>query len=106
MKDTVIVFARVPRLGAVKRRLARDVGDRAALRFHTETLHRLLMGLRRQRRFRTVLALFGFILDRLGNPFAAVSLRRNLVVGAGILWVAMVGGLLWMALNELPLVAL
>lgn len=52
------------------------------------------------------LPLFGFILDRLGNPFAAVSLRRNLVVGAGILWVAMVGGLLWMALNELPLVAL
>ena len=47
-----------------------------------------------------------FLLDRMGNPFAAVSLRRNLVVGAGILWVAMVGGLLWMALNELPLVAL
>ena len=34
VKDTVIVFARAPRLGAVKRRLARDIGDRAALRFH------------------------------------------------------------------------
>ncbi len=38
MKDTVIVFARAPRLGTVKRRLARDIGDRAALRFHTATL--------------------------------------------------------------------
>ena len=34
MRDTVVVFARAPRLGAVKRRLARDIGDRAALRFH------------------------------------------------------------------------
>ena len=32
MRDTVIVFARAPVLGAVKRRLARDIGDRAALR--------------------------------------------------------------------------
>jgi uncharacterized protein len=30
MKDTVVVFARAPHLGAVKRRLARDIGDRAA----------------------------------------------------------------------------
>jgi rSAM/selenodomain-associated transferase 1 len=55
MKDTVIVFARAPRLGTVKRRLAKDIGDRAALRFHTATLLRLLRGLRR--RFRVVLAL-------------------------------------------------
>ena len=53
-----------------------------------------------------ILPLFGFLIDRMGNPFAAVALRRNLVIAAGILWVAMVGGLLWMALNELPLVAL
>ncbi len=57
MKDTVIVFARAPRLGAVKRRLAREIGDRAALRFHRETLLGLLRSLRRERRFRTVLAL-------------------------------------------------
>jgi rSAM/selenodomain-associated transferase 1 len=57
MKDTVVVFARAPRLGTVKRRLARDIGDRAALRFHTETLIRLLRRLLRDRRFRTVLAL-------------------------------------------------
>jgi rSAM/selenodomain-associated transferase 1 len=57
MRDTVVVFARAPRLGTVKRRLARDIGDRAALRFHTGTLIRLLRDLRRERRFRTVLAL-------------------------------------------------
>jgi uncharacterized protein len=57
MKDTVVVFARAPRLGTVKRRLAKDIGDRAALRFHTGTLVRLLRDLLRDRRFRTVLAL-------------------------------------------------
>jgi rSAM/selenodomain-associated transferase 1 len=57
MKDTVVVFARAPRLGTVKRRLARDIGERAALRFHTRTLLRLLRDLKRERRFRTVLAL-------------------------------------------------
>lgn len=57
MKDTVIVFARAPRLGAVKRRLARDIGDRAALRFHIATLTRLLRALVCDRRFRTVLAI-------------------------------------------------
>ncbi|MGA3401059.1 MAG: TIGR04282 family arsenosugar biosynthesis glycosyltransferase [Acetobacteraceae bacterium] len=55
-RDTVVVFARAPRLGAVKRRLAAEIGDRAALRFHTETLSRLLHRLCADRRFRTVLA--------------------------------------------------
>ena len=54
--DTVIVFARAPRLGTVKRRLARDVGDRAALRFYRANLARLLRVLMQDRRFRTVLA--------------------------------------------------
>jgi hypothetical protein len=57
MKDTVIVFARAPRLGAVKRRLARDVGDRAALQFHMATLTRLVRALVAERRFRTVVAI-------------------------------------------------
>ncbi len=56
MRDTVIVFARAPRLGTVKRRLARDLGDRAALRFYQGNLARLLRELARDRRFRTVLA--------------------------------------------------
>lgn len=57
MKDTVVVFARAPRLGTVKRRLAAEIGDRAALRFHQETLFRLLRGLSAERRFRTFLAI-------------------------------------------------
>ena len=56
LKDTVIVFARAPRLGTVKRRLAREIGDRAALRFYAGSLARLLRALLRDRRFRTVLA--------------------------------------------------
>ncbi|MGC1411149.1 MAG: TIGR04282 family arsenosugar biosynthesis glycosyltransferase [Acetobacteraceae bacterium] len=56
MKDTVVVFARAPRLGAVKRRLATDIGDRAALRFHVATMTRLVRALAADRHFRTVLA--------------------------------------------------
>ena len=56
MRDTVIVFARAPRLGTVKRRLARDIGARAALRFHQATLDALLRGLAACRRFDVVLA--------------------------------------------------
>ena len=57
MNNTVVVFARAPRLGAVKRRLASDIGDRAALRFHTATLLALLRSLRADPRFRTILAI-------------------------------------------------
>jgi uncharacterized protein len=57
MKDTVIVFARAPRLGTLKRRLARVLGDRAALCFHRATLMALLRGLAADRRFGTVLAM-------------------------------------------------
>jgi rSAM/selenodomain-associated transferase 1 len=56
MRDTVVVFARAPRLGTVKRRLARDIGDRAALRFHTTMLTALLRDLTACRRFDVVLA--------------------------------------------------
>jgi rSAM/selenodomain-associated transferase 1 len=56
VKDTVFVFARAPRLGTVKRRLAREIGDRAALRFHICVLRHLLRSLVRDRRFFTMLA--------------------------------------------------
>jgi rSAM/selenodomain-associated transferase 1 len=56
MRDTVIVFARAPRLGTVKRRLAREIGDRAALRFHAGTLRALLRDLSSDGRFDVVLA--------------------------------------------------
>jgi rSAM/selenodomain-associated transferase 1 len=57
LKNTVFVFARAPRLGTVKRRLAQAIGARAALRFHRAQLSRLLRGLAADARFRTVLAL-------------------------------------------------
>jgi uncharacterized protein len=57
MKDKVVVFARAPRLGAVKRRLAYGLGDRAALRFHLATLIRLLRALVADRRYQVVLAI-------------------------------------------------
>jgi rSAM/selenodomain-associated transferase 1 len=57
MKNIAVVFARAPRLGAVKRRLAREIGARAALRFHLATLTRLTRALAADRRYRTVLAI-------------------------------------------------
>jgi rSAM/selenodomain-associated transferase 1 len=57
MRHQVVVFARAPRLGTVKRRLAREIGERAALRFHLATLSALISELRQDRRFRTVLAI-------------------------------------------------
>ncbi|WP_428492367.1 TIGR04282 family arsenosugar biosynthesis glycosyltransferase [Rhodopila sp.] len=56
MRDTIIVFAKAPRLGTVKRRLAAGIGERAALRFHLATLTALLRDLRSRRRFDVVLA--------------------------------------------------
>ena len=55
--DTLIIFARAPRLGAVKRRLARGIGAPAALRFYRGQLGRLLGAMRHERRWRTVLAI-------------------------------------------------
>lgn len=57
MKDTVLIFARVPRLGMVKKRLAAEIGARQALRFHLSTLAGLLRSLTRDRTFRTILVL-------------------------------------------------
>jgi uncharacterized protein len=54
--DVVILFARLPRLGTVKRRLARGVGDVAALRFHRTQVARLVRQLGRDRRWRLELA--------------------------------------------------
>jgi rSAM/selenodomain-associated transferase 1 len=57
MKNTAVVFARAPRLGAVKRRLAATLGERAALRFHRNTLTTMLRRLAADPRFQTVLAM-------------------------------------------------
>ncbi len=57
MKDLVIVFARAPRLGTVKRRLAAEIGQREALRFHAGNLFRVVRELARDRRFATMVAI-------------------------------------------------
>ncbi len=52
----LVVMARAPRLGAVKRRLARDIGPLAALGFYRRTLTGLLRDLGRDPRWRVHLA--------------------------------------------------
>jgi len=52
----LVVFAREPRLGTGKRRLAREIGDVAAWRFHRLTTARLLRRLAGDPRWRTWLA--------------------------------------------------
>jgi len=53
----VIIFARAPRLGAVKRRLAAGIGARGALRFYRATLAATAWSIGRDRRWRTLLAI-------------------------------------------------
>lgn len=52
----LLAFARTPRLGAVKRRLAADIGPVAALAFYRLTLNRMLTTLARDKRWRFHLA--------------------------------------------------
>jgi len=103
MRDTVVIFARVPRLGTVKRRLARDVGERAALGFYTGTLTCLLRACAKDRRFRTVLALtpkratfspppgvtridqgHGNLGERMHSSFERLKRRRVVLIGCDI----------------------
>lgn len=52
----LVIFARTPRLGTVKRRLARDIGDVEALRFYRASLEGVLRRVGRDRRWRSWLA--------------------------------------------------
>src|SRR5438105_5809000 len=52
MRRHLILFVRAPAYGSGKRRLARDIGDVAALRFERLMLARLLRRLGRDRRWR------------------------------------------------------
>jgi len=98
-----IIFARAPRLGGVKRRLAREIGARAALRFHIETLTGTLRPLAADRRFATVLALTpdrapfrlprrvaripqgrGDLSQRMARAFRRFPRRRAVLVGSDI----------------------
>lgn len=59
MKGHLVIFARSPRLGAVKRRLARDIGDVAAWRFYSSVLRQMTTRLGRDRRWDCWLATTG-----------------------------------------------
>ncbi len=69
MRRHLVIFAKEPLLGAVKTRLARDIGAAAALRFYEETLARLLVRVARDAPWRCWLAVTP---DR----FAAAARRR------------------------------
>ncbi|MDJ0610153.1 MAG: TIGR04282 family arsenosugar biosynthesis glycosyltransferase [Kiloniellales bacterium] len=56
LQSHLVVFARAPRLGRVKRRLARDLGPVAALRFHRLTTAGLLRRVARSPNWTTWLA--------------------------------------------------
>jgi len=56
-RPVVIIFARAPRLGVVKRRLAAGIGARGALRFYRTMLAATTWPIARDRRWRTVLAI-------------------------------------------------
>lgn len=56
MTRHLVLFARAPQYGAGKRRLARDIGDGAALRFERAMLALMLRRLGRDRRWRLRLA--------------------------------------------------
>lgn len=59
MRPTLIVFARAPRLGRVKRRLAAEIGDLAAQRFCRLTTESMIRRLAADRRWRILLAVTG-----------------------------------------------
>ncbi len=65
----LVIMARAPRLGAVKRRLARDLGDLAAWRFYRLAAAAVLRRLGRDPRWRTWLAV---------TPDRAARARRGL----------------------------
>jgi rSAM/selenodomain-associated transferase 1 len=98
--DVVVVMARAPRLGAVKRRLARGIGPHAALRFHQAMLARTIRLVARDRRHAGVLAVTprrarvaglpnetqpeGDLGRRMAAAFARRPLRRVVLIGCDI----------------------
>lgn len=57
MMRHLIIFTRAPQLGAVKRRLAADIGQMAALRFHRTMQMQLARGIAKDKRWKTWVAM-------------------------------------------------
>jgi len=86
-KPNLIIFTRAPLLGTVKRRLAADIGDSAARRFHANTTCELVGRLAADRRWRTWLAVTPDRFARIGR-FWPTGVQR-LPQGQGDLGVRM-----------------
>jgi glycosyltransferase A (GT-A) superfamily protein (DUF2064 family) len=100
MQPTLILFVRAPRLGIGKRRLAREIGDVAAVRFERLMLGRSLLRLGRDRRWRLQLAMTpdhaawgwpgampqgsGDLGERMRRALAAAGPGPRLLVGSDI----------------------
>jgi uncharacterized protein len=92
-KPLVVIFARAPRYGAVKTRLARDIGADVALRFQRRVLTRLVRAMVRDPRFETVLAVTP---DGAASERAFAHLRAPVVPqGGGDLGRRMIRALRW-----------
>jgi len=76
MRPTLVVFARTPRFGTVKRRLAAGIGPLAALAFHRGSLDRLLRSCGRDRRWTTILSVTPDDAARGSAPWARGLSRR------------------------------
>ena len=76
----LVVFARAPRLGRVKRRLAKELGDLAALRFHDLNTRVLLRRLSGDPRWTTWLAVTP---DPAARGTAAVWRHRGPLIAQG-----------------------
>jgi rSAM/selenodomain-associated transferase 1 len=79
-RRTLVIFARAPRLGRVKRRLARDIGTVEATRFYRTVLARLLRRVARDPRWRTVIAVTP---DRAACEARWTGGRRTMPQGSG-----------------------
>lgn len=80
MKRQLVIFARAPQAGRVKRRLAREIGQTAAVRFYRMILDRQIRRLANDRRWSVWL--FVTPDDSLGHP-AWHGVQRRRVVGQG-----------------------
>jgi rSAM/selenodomain-associated transferase 1 len=102
-KPVVILFAKAPRLGTVKKRLARSIGEMPALRFYRNTLAATLRKLGRLDGFETIIAITpdrawlrhppgwavagqgaGDLGVRMARAFQKFPRRRVILVGADI----------------------
>ncbi|MBP5858856.1 TIGR04282 family arsenosugar biosynthesis glycosyltransferase [Marivibrio halodurans] len=73
----LVIFARYPRFGRVKRRLARDIGAMAALRFYRAQFDRAIRTLGGDPRWRTWLALTP---DGADGPALTPARRRGVAI--------------------------